>query len=130
MMTLSIYLPARSFAEFTEVTRLVVETPNGSLGFLPRRRDCVSPLQAGILEFQQAGRHPRYLAIDTGILVKTGLQVTLSVRQAVASDDLTTLQQVVAQQFLQLSEQEKHVRALYARLESGFIRRFVEFHHD
>ncbi|MCD6526971.1 MAG: F0F1 ATP synthase subunit epsilon [Desulfuromonas sp.] len=129
-MTLCVYLPARKFAEYQQVTRLVVDTPGGSLGFLPRRRDCVTPLSAGILVYQQADKTQQYLAIDTGILVKTGGQVTISVRHAVASDDLTSLQRIVQEEFLQLSEQEKNVRALYAKIESSFVRRFVEFHHD
>jgi F-type H+-transporting ATPase subunit epsilon len=130
IMKLNILLPSRIFARHDQVTHLIVETPHGSLGFLPRRRDCVTPLCAGILTYRYSDGVNRYVATDTGILVKTGSEVAVSVRHAVASDNLAELQQIVAEEFLQLTEREQTVRTLFAKIESGFIRRLAEYHHD
>lgn len=129
-MKLSILLPSRIFASHDNVGHLVVETPNGALGFLPRRRDCITPISAGILTYRHDDGLERYVATDTGILVKTGLEVSVSVRHAVASDDLDELQQIVREEFLQLTEREQNVRMLFAKIESGFIRRLAEYRHD
>nr|WP_320114989.1 F0F1 ATP synthase subunit epsilon [uncultured Desulfuromonas sp.] len=130
MMKLNILLPSRIFATYDDVHHLMVETPHGALGFLPRRRDCITPLSAGILTYRHAQGGNRYVATDTGILVKTGLEVAVSVRHAVASDNLEQLQQIVRDEFLQLTEREQNVRLLFAKIESGFIRRLAEYRHD
>ncbi len=55
----------------------------------------------------------------------------VSVRNAVYSPDLETLQQTVEEQFRVLDEQEKKTRTAVARLEASLVRRFVELEtHD
>jgi len=56
--------------------------------------------------------------------------VLVSVRNAVGGADLGKLREAVEQQFLNLDEQEKSVRSILAKLESGLVRRLAEFHHD
>jgi F-type H+-transporting ATPase subunit epsilon len=70
------------------------------------------------------------MAVDEGVLVKSGLNVLVSVRNAIAGTDLSKLHKAIDQEFLNLDEQEKRVRSVLAKLESGFIRRFAEFHHE
>ena len=130
MMNLSVLLPAAIFAEHNNVMRVVVDTPYGNMGFLPQRRDCVTPVTAGILTYQCSNEMEHYIAIDTGVLVKTGSRITVSVRHAVSDDNLTILQHIISKQFKQLSEQEKHVRSMFAKIESNFVRSFVEYNHD
>lgn len=130
LLSLEILLPGRVFASLTGVERLVVDTPQGAMGFLPRRRDCITAIQAGILVYQQQGQAERYVAVDRGILVKTAFQVSLSVRRAAASPQLDELHQLVQQEYLSLNEKEKSARLQFAKIESGLIRRLAEFHHD
>jgi F-type H+-transporting ATPase subunit epsilon len=66
------------------------------------------------------------LAIDEGILVKQGTMVWVSVRNAVRGVDLETLQQTVQQQFRQLDDREQRARSTLARLETSFVREFME----
>jgi F-type H+-transporting ATPase subunit epsilon len=70
-----------------------------------------------------------HLAVDSGVLVKTGPEVLVCVRHAIAGADLGHLREAVEQEFLKLSEQEKSIRGRLAQLESGLIRRFVELQH-
>ena len=129
-MTLKVLLPFQVFSITTEVTRIVARTPAGSFGLLPHRLDCVSTLVPGILIYETEALGEVYVALDEGILVKTGTEVFVSVRNAVGGTDLGQLREAVEREFLNLDEQEQGVRSVLAKLESGFIRRLAEFHHD
>jgi F-type H+-transporting ATPase subunit epsilon len=129
-MHLRILLPFRVFAEEPEVVKMVVETVKGSYGFLPNRLDCIAPLVPGILMFRRQQEKETYIAIDQGILVKTGSSVVVSVRHAIGGVDLGQLEDAVKKQFLNLDERERSVRGALAKLESGFIRRYMELHHE
>ncbi len=126
-MQLKVLLPYRVFAEISDVTRIVAETRQGSFGLLPRRLDCVAVLAPGILTYETAEQGEVYLAVDQGVLVKAGTEVLVSVRNAIGGMDLGELHAAVEQEFLQLDDNEKRVRAVLAKLESGFVRRFREY---
>lgn len=126
-MRLQILLPHQIYAGIEDVLQIVAQTDQGSLGLLPNRLDCVAVLQAGILSYQTRESGVVYLATDEGILVKTGSEVRVSVRNAIGGMELGRLREAVAREFLNLDEGEKQVRAVLARLESGFVRRFAEF---
>jgi F-type H+-transporting ATPase subunit epsilon len=128
-MLLKILLPSRVFGEIDGVTRIVAEARGGSFGILPNRLDCVATLAPGILTYATETKGDVYVAVDEGVLVKIGAQVLVSVRYAVGGTDLGQLRQAVEQEFLSLDDREKSVRAAVAKLESGLIRRFAEFHH-
>jgi F-type H+-transporting ATPase subunit epsilon len=127
-MKLKILLPFQIFAQIDDVMHIVVETKEGSYGLLPQRLDCVAALSAGILTYESASQGVVYLAVDEGIMVKTGNEVRVSVRNAIGGMSLGQLRAAVAQQFVNLDEGEKQVRAVLTKLESGFVRRFAEFH--
>jgi len=129
-MNLKILLPFRVFAEKRDVSRIVAMTREGSFGLLPHRLDCVASLSAGILVFENQSEGEVYIAVDEGVLVKTGSEVLVSVRNAIGGMSLDKLREAVELDFLQLDEQEKKVRSVLAKLESGFISRLAEFHHE
>jgi len=132
-MNLKILLPFRVFAEKTNVLRVVAETDAGSLGLLPHRLDCIAPLAPGILIYECEGEEESYVAVDEGVLIKTGQDVLVSVRRAMGGSSkakLEDLRDSVEREFLTLDEQEKSVRAVMTKLETGFVRRFVRLQHD
>jgi len=128
-MSLKVLLPFEVFAETSGVSRIVAETRDGAFGLLPRRLDCVAALVPGILIFETESDGEVFVAVDEGVLVKTGLDVVVSVRRALAGADLGRLRDAVAQAYLALNEHDQHVRSVMARLESGFLRRFEAFRH-
>jgi F-type H+-transporting ATPase subunit epsilon len=131
MMNLKVLLPFRIFAEKSGVTRIVAETREGSFGILPRRLDCVAALAPGILIYERNEiEGEAYLAVDEGVLIKTGFDVLVSVRNAIAGTDLETLRDSVEREFLNLDEREQSVRSALMKMESGFIRRLANFHND
>jgi F-type H+-transporting ATPase subunit epsilon len=125
---LKVLLPFQVFAEIEGVKRIIAETPQGSFGLLPQRLDCVAVLEPGILTYETKAEGEVYVAVDEGILVKAGPNVLVSVRNAIGGMDLGKLRDAVEREFVNLDEDEKQVRAVLARLESGFVRRFAEFH--
>jgi F-type H+-transporting ATPase subunit epsilon len=129
-MHLKILLPYKIFADRQDVLRIVAVSHEGSFGLLPRRLDCVAPLSAGILVFETEAEGEVYIAVDEGVLVKTGADVLVSVRNAIGGMGLGKLREAVEEEFLLLDEQEQKVRSVLAKMESGFIRRLAEFHHE
>ncbi|MDD2929651.1 MAG: F0F1 ATP synthase subunit epsilon [Sideroxydans sp.] len=127
-MKLKVLLPHQVYAEIDDVQRIVAETPHGSFGLLPQRLDCVAALAAGILTYETEAEGEVYVAVDEGVLVKAGGDVLVSVRNAVGGMDLGELRATVEQEFANLDENERQLRAVLAKLESGFVRRFAEFH--
>ena len=129
-MNLKILLPSQTLADKTTVTRLVVETSQGSWGILPHRRDCVAVLVPGILSFEIQTEAVAYVAVDVGVLIKTGMDVHISVRRAVLSTDLERLRDTVEREYAVLDQTERDVRHVSERLENGFLRRLVALHYD
>ena len=130
LMHLKVLLPFQVFADNNGVSRIVAETREGSFGLLPHRLDCVAALVPGILIYEDEAENEVYVAVDEGVLVKAGLEVLVSVRNAIGGTDLGQLREAVDREFLNLNQREQTVRSVMAKLESGFIRRLVEFHHD
>lgn len=129
-MNLKILLPFQVFTEKIGVVRIVAETLAGSLGMLPHRLDCVVGLIPGILTYENKTEGEVSLAVDEGVLVKTGLDVLVSVRNAIGGADLGQLRAAVEQDFLSRNDQAQSMRSAMAKMESGFIRRLVEFQHE
>ena len=129
-MNLKILLPFKVFAETKNVTRIVAETNAGFYGFLPQRLDCVAALVPGIFTYETEASGTHYVAVDEGILIKTGAQVLVSVRNAIGGTDLGKLHELVEKQFVNLDEDEKNTRTTMAKLESGFIHSLEKLHNE
>jgi F-type H+-transporting ATPase subunit epsilon len=129
LIHLKVLLPFKVLADQQDVTRVVAQTLDGSVGLLPHRLDCVTALAPGILTYATAAGGEFYLAVDEGVMIKIGANVLVSVRNAIGGTDIGRLHEAVKHEFLSLDAQEKNVRFVMAKLESGFIRRFAAFHH-
>ena len=130
LMNLKVLLPFQVFADKTGVSRIVAETCEGSFGLLPRRLDCVAALAPGILIYETGPDGEVFVAVDEGVLVKTGPDVLVSVRRAIGGTDLGQLRAAVEQEFLTLDEREESLRSVLTRMETDVVRRLVAVHHD
>ena len=126
-MNLKILLPFQIFAEKKGVSRIVAESREGSFGLLPHRLDCVASLEPGILTYETEEEGEVYVAVDEGILIKTGQDVLVSVRDAIFGTELSQLKEAVEKEFLTLDENEQKIRSVMVKLETGLIRRLAEF---
>ncbi|MEO8564134.1 MAG: F0F1 ATP synthase subunit epsilon [bacterium] len=124
LMHLKVLLPFQVFADKTDVSRIVAETAEGSFGLLPHRLDCVAALTPGILTYE-AGAGEVFVAVDEGVLVKTGASVLVSVRRALSGTDLGHLRDAVKREFMTLDRGEQDMRAVMTKLEAGFLRRLA-----
>lgn len=129
LMNLTILLPFQIFAEKKGVSRIVAESREGSFGLLPHRLDCVAALEPGILTYETEAEGEVYVAVDEGVLIKTGQGVLVSVRDAIFGTDLSQLHEAVEKDFLTLDETEQKIRSVMAKLETGLIRRLAEFQY-
>ena len=129
-MQLKVLLPFEIFAEKTDVLRVVAETREGSFGILPHRLDCIAALAPGILTYETAAEGIVDVAVDEGVMVKTGMDVIVSVRRAVGGTDLSKLHEAVKEEFLKLGESDRALRDTLAKMEGGLVGRFAEFQRD
>lgn len=106
------------------VRRIVAEGPDGHFGMLPGHVDYVSELVPGILLYETEEGVERFVAVNSGTLVKCSDEVRVAVRGAVEGDDLAALRKRVEAEFRQHDEEERDARAALARLEASMIRRF------
>lgn len=123
-MRLKVLLPSEVFIDQQGVSRIVAQTRQGSVGLLPHRLDCASALDRGILTYESDAGEV-FVAIDVGVLVKTGADVTVSVRRAIRGTDLALLRETVEREFATLDAEQQGARAAMARVEADLMRRFV-----
>jgi F-type H+-transporting ATPase subunit epsilon len=125
-MKLRILIPTEVLMD-EDVNSIVAEGMEGSFCIRLGHIDYVSALVPGLLHFCSSNQEAtQYVAVDRGILVKHGPEVLVSVRNAVVSEDIGKLHQLVRDHFLSLDQQERKVRSAMAKLESDFLRRFME----
>ncbi|MBU1420725.1 MAG: F0F1 ATP synthase subunit epsilon [Proteobacteria bacterium] len=126
-MDLKIYLPTGIFIE-RKVAKVKGESPVGGFCLLPRHIDYVTALVSGIFSYTDLAGKEFFLALDNGILVKKGQEVMVAARRAVAGE-LGMLNREVEKMLEVRKEKEKLNRTTVAKLEAGFLRRFMEFSH-
>lgn len=124
-MRLTLFLPSEIFLD-EEVKKVIAESPAGSFCLLPRHIDYLTALVPGILCYVLPAGEEHFLAVDGGLLVKQQDRVLVVTRRAVRGV-LGQLRQEVEFMLADLDDKEKSTRTALARLEAGFLRRFMEF---
>lgn len=109
-----------------QVAKVKAEAANGWFCVLPRHVDFVTELVPGILVFESPDGRSEYLAIDHGILVKCGTNVSVSTRNAVRGADLGSLKEAVEMHFRGLRDKEQAARIFEAKLEADLVRQLLE----
>ena len=126
-MRLRILLPLGVFLDVSDVLAVVLETSEGCLGLLRQRLDFVAVLVPGILAYSTREAGEVFVAVDEGVVVKSGFEVCVTVRQASGGTDLVLLKQRVAEEFLAHTERDKAFRSVMVGLEAAFLHRYTEF---
>lgn len=129
LLQLEVVLPEKVLLKLHGIRSVVIDTPSGSYGLLPGRLDCVSAVSPGILAYFMELGDEHFVAHDTGVMVKQGRLVSVSVRRAFSGSDLRQIHQQFVEQFLEQDQLELARHQLQTRLESGFLQRFAEFRH-
>jgi F-type H+-transporting ATPase subunit epsilon len=125
-MKLKVLLPTEILVDEV-VRKITAEAANGSFCLLPRHIDFVTALVPGLLSFEtQKEGQEVFVAVAEGVLVKSGEEVLVSVRNAARGGDLGEMRRIVEEKFMVLDDKEKAARTAMARIEAGFVRRFLE----
>lgn len=124
-MKLKVLIPTEVVVE-EETGKINAEAQNGAFCLKPRHVDYGAALVPGILSFENKHGQEVFLAVDEGILVKCGDDVLVSARNAVRGGELGDLQRIVEEEFSALDEKEKKEHSVMAKIEAGFVRRFLE----
>jgi len=123
-MRLKVLLPTEVLV-YEEVTKVIAEAENGFFCILPRHIDFVAALVPGLLSFEMEGEE-EFIAVDEGILVKCGSEVSVSTRSAVRGAPLGRLKETVEKEFRIIDERQKMACSAMAKLEASFVKRFIE----
>lgn len=126
-MHLRIQTPTGVFLDRDDVRRLGIQTPDGGFGFRPRRLDGVFPLVPGLLMYE--AEEERYVAVDEGLLIKTGPRVLVSVHRAFGGR-LAELEALIEREFRERRADDLRVRQALATLEGQFVRHVLEVGHE
>ena len=124
-MELKILLPAQVLVSET-VRKINAEAENGAFCLLPRHVDFVAALAPGIFSYETEDGREVLAALDEGVLVKQGREVLVSSGNGCIGKALGELRKTVEESFLVLDEKERNARSAVARIEAGFVRRFLE----
>ena len=124
-MRLKIFQPSEIFLDET-ISKVVGESPAGSFALLPRHIDMTTALVPGILAYENGQGKEVFLALDGGLLVKQGDQVSIATRMAIRGE-LGALREAVEKFVDEVDDRERKTRSAVARLEADFVRRFGEF---
>lgn len=123
-MNLKLLLPTEVLLE-QPVTKIIAEAENGEFCLLPRHIDFVAALVPGVLSFITGDGEERFAAVDRGILVKCGPDVSISTFRGVTGTQIDTLQDLIDERFTVMDEHERKARSALARLEANTLRGFL-----
>lgn len=124
-MKLKVLLPTEVLID-EEIIKVTAEGENGFFCLEPRHVDFVSALVPGLLSYEDESGEEKFIAVDEGVLVKSGSNVLVSTSNAAAGPDLGSLKDMVEKKFSVLDERERSSRSAVAKLEANFVRKFLD----
>jgi len=125
-MRLRIITPLAVVVDEDGVLALRAEDASGGFGILPRHADFLTSLIISVVRWRSRDGTRRYCAVRHGMLsVRGGQEIAIATREAVAGDDLVSLDQTVLARFRADAETERAERTEGRRLELNAIRQIM-----
>lgn len=124
MIDLNIFLPHTIFYQVKAI-KIIGEGLHGRFAILPKHADFVTPIVASVL-MVHASDKLIYIALDSGLLVKTNQQVKIVTRQAVLGDSLDQLNIWLNEISDKESELEKEAKSALEKLEINAFKQFAK----
>lgn len=108
-----------------EIDSLRAEDASGSFGILPGHASFLTALAISIVSWKSAGAE-RFCALRGGVMTVTdGTTIAIATREAVAGDDLATLDDEVLARFRSDADDERVEHVETMRLQLHAIRRMI-----
>jgi F-type H+-transporting ATPase subunit epsilon len=125
-MRLLITTPTAVVVDDRDVVAVRAEDESGSFGILAGHADLLTALNLSIVSWHHADDRQRFCAVRRGVLsVTDGNEVAVATREAISSDDLDHLEQVVLKGFRDTLEAERLARTEGLRLQMKAIRQIM-----
>lgn len=125
-MNLTITTPLAIVLEAGEVAHLRAEDATGAFGILPGHADFLTALAVSVLTWRDARGAEHHVAVREGMLrVLGGETISITTREAVASDDLAQLETEVLTRFRRNVAEERAARMDAQRLYLAAMRRIL-----
>lgn len=125
-MRLRIATPLSVVVDTDGLRAFRADDATGSFGILPGHADFLTSLAIGVVSWSGGDGTPHYCAVRRGVLsVTSGDEIAIATREAVAGDDLATLDETVLARFRADTETERAERVDSTRLQLNAIRRIV-----
>ena len=127
-MRLRVTTPTEVMLDVTEVEHVRAEDETGAFGIQPNHTELIAPLAVSVLSYRIRGGPERHLAVRGGVLrVRGRAMVEVATREAVAGDDLETLQRAVLGNFRARADGEAHARTRAAQLNVAVVRNLYRY---
>ena len=125
-MKLQITTPLSVVVQEDDVVALRAEDSSGGFGIQPGHAEFLTSLAIGVVSWQQASGPRRFCAVHGGVLsVSAAHDVAIATREAVASNDIATLETAVLGKYRAAFESERKERVDSTRLHLEAIRQIV-----
>lgn len=125
-MRLRIITPLSIVVDTEPVLSLRAEDASGGFGIMPGHADFLTSLTIGVVSWKDAVAQQHHCAVRRGVLsVTAGTEIAITTREAVAGDDLATLDATVIAGYRAAIETERTERTDAIRLQLNAIRRIV-----
>jgi F-type H+-transporting ATPase subunit epsilon len=124
VMTLHLLVPGRLVPP-RPCRKLRGQASYGSFTLLPRHLDGLIALSAGLMRCTDGDGRAIWLAVDEGLLVKQGRQVTIMTPRYGEDSDPEQLAAAVQSGLLIQDEHERRARAAMAGMEASLVRGLV-----
>ncbi|MFW6286484.1 MAG: F0F1 ATP synthase subunit epsilon [Candidatus Sumerlaeota bacterium] len=111
------------------VLKVSAEGDAGGFCLKPKHVDYCASLQPGLLWFVNTDGEEIFLAIDRGLLVKTGENVQVATGQTVRCEKLEDVEDAVANYIREKDEREQQAEMALEKMQADFVRRFAELEH-
>ena len=110
-LRLRIVTPLSVVVDADGVRALRAEDASGGFGILPGYADFLTSLSIGVVSWRGDDETRHFCAVRRGVLTVTGgREIAIATREAVAGDDLATLDQTVLARFRADTETERSER--------------------
>lgn len=125
-MRLRITTPLSAVVDEDGVLVLSAEDASGGFGIQPHHADFLTSLAIAVVSWRRGDGTRRYCAVRGGVLTVTaGQEIAIATREAIAGDDLATLDGTILRRFRADIDAERTDRVDSTRLQLNAIRQIV-----
>jgi F-type H+-transporting ATPase subunit epsilon len=125
-LKLTVTTPLQIILQEDAVISLRAEDASGDFGIRPGHTDFLTVIDAGVMRWRRAEAPWRYCALRGGIFSVTGgSEVRVACREAIVSEDLTSLQARVSAARQEALDESRRARAQGVKLYTHAVRRLM-----